>query len=156
MKRTREWAAIPATIAALLNEDDLAVTTYRVVHDIVGDDKVEGLRLQSTLDASLETLPIGGVFIAIGHRPNTDLVKDVLDLDEHGYLKTEAGSTRTSLPGVFAGGDVQDSVYRQAITAAGTGAMAALDAERWLAEQEEADTTDVSDETSGLGRRQVA
>ncbi|MEM7352015.1 MAG: thioredoxin-disulfide reductase [Acidobacteriota bacterium] len=112
----------------------------RQVEDILGEDRVEGLRLVDTVTGETSTLPTGGVFIAIGHRPNTDLVRDALPLDPHGYLTTEPGSTHTALPGVFACGDVQDSIYRQAITAAGTGAMAALDAERWLAEQESADS----------------
>ncbi|MCH9649994.1 MAG: thioredoxin-disulfide reductase [Deltaproteobacteria bacterium] len=105
------------------------------VEDILGEERVDGLALEDTQTGSKQQLPVGGVFIAIGHQPNTNLVRDTLALDAAGYLLTEPGSTRTSLPGVFACGDVQDSIYRQAITAAGTGAMAALDAERWLAEQ---------------------
>ncbi len=109
----------------------------RQVRDILGEDKVEALQLEDTRTGVTATLETGGVFIAIGHRPNTDLVRETLDLDAHGYLVTEPGSTHTGKPGIFACGDVQDPIYRQAVTAAGSGAMAALDAERWLAEQPE-------------------
>ena len=77
-------------------------------------------------------LPVTGLFVAIGHRPNTDLFKGVLDMEDNGYLITQAGSTATNVEGVFASGDVQDHIYRQAITAAGSGCMAAIDVERWL------------------------
>ena len=112
----------------------IEVLWNRRVDDILGDDKVDSLSLVDTVTGEASTLDVGGVFIAIGHRPNTDLVKGQLELDATGYLVTEPGSTRTSKEGVFACGDVQDPIYRQAITAAGTGSMAALDAERWLAE----------------------
>jgi thioredoxin reductase (NADPH) len=104
------------------------------VTDIVGDHKVEGVEVTSTVDGSTTTLPVTGVFVAIGHRPNTDLFTGVLDMRDDGYLVTQPGSTYTNIPGVFACGDVQDHTYRQAITAAGSGCMAAIDAERWLEE----------------------
>ena len=102
------------------------------VTEILGDTKVEGVEVTSTVDGTVSTLPVTGVFVAIGHQPNTDLFKGVLDMEDNGYLITRPGSTYTNIDGVFACGDVQDHTYRQAITAAGSGCMAAIDAERWL------------------------
>jgi thioredoxin reductase (NADPH) len=103
-----------------------------VVTDILGEDKVTGLALKNTVTGEESVLGVGGIFVAIGHVPNTDIFKGWLDMEDTGYLKTAVGSTATNIPGVFAAGDVADHVYRQAITAAGTGCMAAIDAERWL------------------------
>jgi thioredoxin reductase (NADPH) len=102
------------------------------VTEIHGDAKVEGIEVTNTVDGTVSTLPVTGVFVAIGHQPNTDLFKGVLDMEDSGYLVTKPGSTYTNVDGVFACGDVQDHTYRQAITAAGSGCMAAIDAERWL------------------------
>ena len=108
-----------------------------IVTEIHGDDLVSGATLEDTVTGETSEIPIDGVFIAIGHKPTTDLFVDKLDLDENGYLIIADGvGTRTSVEGVFAAGDVVDHVYRQAVTAAGTGCMAAIDAERWLAHQE--------------------
>ncbi len=121
----------------------------RAVEDIVteeittplGDkvEKIKTLKLKDTTNGASHDMPIQGLFVAIGHEPNTQLFKGQLPMDETGYLKVEGGSSRTPIPGVFAAGDVQDHVYRQAITSAGSGCMAAMDAERWLAEQGLAD-----------------
>ena len=105
------------------------------VTEINGTDKVESIEVTDTVSGAVSTLDVTGVFIAIGHRPNTDLFTGVLDMDETGYLETVPGSSRTNIEGVFACGDVQDHTYRQAITAAGSGCMAAIDAERWLESQ---------------------
>ncbi len=103
-----------------------------VVEDLVGADRLEGVELRNLRTGEPSTLPVTGLFVAIGHRPNTDLFAGVLDMDENGYLITAPGSTATNIDGVFAAGDVQDHTYRQAVTAAGSGCMAAIDAERWL------------------------
>ena len=104
-----------------------------VVEEVLGDGKsVTGVKLKSTKTGALSEKAVQGLFIAIGHTPNTKLFKNILDMNEIGYLKTKPGTTYTNIPGVFAAGDVQDSIYRQAITAAGTGCMASLDAERWM------------------------
>jgi thioredoxin reductase (NADPH) len=103
-----------------------------VVEDLVGTDRLEGVEVRNVRTGESSTLPVTGLFVAIGHRPNTDLFAGVLDMDENGYLITAPGSTGTNIDGVFAAGDVQDHTYRQAVTAAGSGCMAAIDAERWL------------------------
>jgi len=103
-----------------------------VVDDLAGTEKLEGAVLRDTVTGDTSRLAVTGLFVAIGHRPNTDLFVDVLDMDDNGYLLTAPGSSATNIDGVFACGDVQDHTYRQAITAAGSGCMAAIDAERWL------------------------
>lgn len=103
------------------------------IDEVLGDGKsMTGVRLKSTVTGKTSEMKLDGLFIAIGHQPNTKLFKGILDMNEVGYLVTKPGSTYTNIPGVFASGDVQDAIYRQAITAAGTGCMAALDAERWM------------------------
>jgi len=107
------------------------------INEVLGDQVVEGLRMRNNQTGALEEISITGLFIAIGHQPNTEIFKGQLDMDDAGYLITKGKSTATNLPGVFASGDVQDKEYRQAVTAAGTGCMAALDAERYLQEIED-------------------
>ncbi|EJO70758.1 MULTISPECIES: thioredoxin-disulfide reductase [Leptospira] len=108
------------------------------VKEAKGDGKnLTSLTLENTVNGQRKELPVGGLFYAIGHKPNTDIFQGILDLDESGYIKTIPGSTKTNIEGVFAAGDVQDKIYRQAVSAAGSGCMAALDAERWLESIEE-------------------
>ena len=107
------------------------------VTEVLGDKKggVTGVKTRDMQTGAEKKLPMNGLFVAIGHQPNTDLFKGQLEMDDVGYIKVQAGTTRTSIPGVFASGDAADPIYRQAVTAAGTGCMAAIDAERWLASQ---------------------
>ncbi|EKR73856.1 thioredoxin-disulfide reductase [Leptospira noguchii] len=108
------------------------------VKEAKGDGKnLTSLTLEDTINGQKKELSVGGLFYAIGHKPNTDIFQGILDLDESGYIKTVPGSTKTNVEGVFAAGDVQDKIYRQAVSAAGSGCMAALDAERWLESREE-------------------
>src|SRR5438874_7890449 len=131
--RRDEFRASKIMIDRAEQNEKLDFVLNAVVDEIIGDLKVEALRLRSTVTDEVWEVPADGLFVAIGHDPNTSLFADVLDHDENGYLITKPGSTETNIPGVFAVGDVQDHVYRQAITAAGTGCMGALDAERFLA-----------------------
>jgi len=118
-----------------LNNPKIEFMWNTVVEDLVGDTKLEGAVVRNVLTDEVTTLPVTGLFVAIGHRPNTDLFKGVLDMEDNGYLVTQPGSSYTNIPGVFACGDVQDHTYRQAVTAAGSGCMAAIDCERWLESQ---------------------
>jgi len=118
----------------LSNFDNIKVLFNHEVEEVIGENVVDGLRIKNNLTNDISELKITGLFIAIGHSPNTDIFKGLVDMDESGYILTDKTSTKTNIPGVFAAGDVQDKDYRQAITAAGTGCMAALDAERYLQE----------------------
>ncbi len=125
----------------LLKHPKIAVVWNKAVEEILGTEApmgVTGVRVKDTVTGEASVIPCDGFFVAIGHAPASDLVKDQLELHHGGYVKVEPGSTRTSIPGVFAAGDLTDHVYRQAVTSAGMGCMAALDADRWLAEQDAA------------------
>ena len=131
--RRDEFRASKIMVDRAEQNEKLDFVLSAVVDEIVGEAKVEALRLRSTTTGETWEVPADGLFVAIGHDPNTSLFVDQLDHDENGYLVTKPGSTETNIPGVFAVGDVQDHTYRQAITAAGSGCMGALDAERFLA-----------------------
>jgi thioredoxin reductase (NADPH) len=117
-----------------LEHDKIRFEWNKIVTEVHGDEVIAGVRLRDTITGEEQDLEVGGMFVAIGHRPNTDFLKGVVDLKPNGYVDTPIPwRTQTSVPGIFAAGDVMDDYYRQAVTAAGTGCMAALDAERWLA-----------------------
>jgi thioredoxin reductase (NADPH) len=116
-----------------LNHEKIQFHWNSAVVEVLGENEVTGVTLEDTRSGDRRDLPVGGLFVAIGHAPNTDIFHGLLDMDENGYIKTQPDTTYTNVPGIFVCGDAQDHVYRQAITAAGTGCMAAIDAERWLA-----------------------
>lgn len=136
--RRDEFRASKIMQERVLANEKIEVLYNTVLEEIVGDlepfKKTTGVRLKNVVSNEKYLLPLDGVFIAIGHKPNSEMFKGILDMDDVGYLKVQPGSTATNIPGVFASGDVADSIYRQAVTAAGTGCMAAIDAERWISE----------------------
>jgi len=134
--RRDEFRASKIMINRVLEHDKIEVLWNTVVEDVLGESQVEGLTLRNVETDAVTDFKTGGLFLAIGHKPNTDLFREQLELDDVGYIVYPGSGTMTSVEGVFAAGDVADHTYRQAITAAGSGCMAAIDAERWLAEQE--------------------
>jgi thioredoxin reductase (NADPH) len=134
--RRDEFRASPIMVDRARNHEKIEFKTPFAVEEVLGEQSISGLRLRNVETGETEEVEAGALFVAIGHDPNTALFVDQLDHDENGYLVTKPGSTETNIPGVFAVGDVQDHIYRQAVTAAGSGCMGALDAERYLAEAE--------------------
>ena len=132
--RKDHFRASKAMQNRLSNYDNIKVLFNHEVMEVMGENVVDGLKIKSNLTNGVSKIKITGLFLAIGHSPNTDIFKGIVDMDDSGYILTDKTSTKTNIPGVFAAGDVQDKDYRQAITAAGTGCMAALDAERYLQE----------------------
>ena len=119
-----------------MNNPKIEILWNTETDEILGEDEVTGVRILDNITGEKREIKISGFFVAIGHQPNTEVFKKFIHMDDAGYIKTIPGSTRTNVEGVFACGDAQDNIYRQAVTAAGTGCMAALDAERYLAETE--------------------
>ncbi len=115
-----------------MKNEKIAFQWNSALEEVLGDDVVTGIRVRNVQTDRTEEIPLSGVFVAIGHTPNTSLFKGQIDMDEQGYIRAQPYRSTTNIPGVFVSGDVQDSHYRQAITAAGSGCMAAIDAERYL------------------------
>ena len=132
--RKDHFRASKAMQNRLANFDNIEVLFNHEIEEVIGDSVVEGIKIKNNLNSEVSILKITGLFITIGHTPNTDIFKGLVEMDDGGYIITDKASTKTNIHGVFAAGDVQDKDYRQAITAAGTGCMAALDAERYLQE----------------------
>jgi thioredoxin reductase (NADPH) len=140
--RRDEFRASKIMLTRAQDNDKIRFLTNTVVTEVLGDSSVTGLRLCNAITGEESTLDVTGVFVAIGHDPRSELLKDQLDVDLDGYVLVRGRTTHTSVDGVFAAGDLVDRTYRQAVTAAGTGCSAAIDAERWLAETAHADTAD--------------
>ena len=132
--RKDHFRASKAMQNRLANFDNIEVLFNHEIEEVIGESVVEGIKIKNNLNSEESVLKITGLFIAIGHTPNTDIFKGLVEMDDSGYIITDKTSTKTNIHGVFAAGDVQDKDYRQAVTAAGTGCMAALDAERYLQE----------------------
>ncbi len=132
--RRDEMRASKVMIDRVIKSPNIKIYWNSITDEILGDKKVEGVRIKNTQDDSLLEIPVNAFFVAIGHQPNSAIFNGLINMDEAGYIKTIPGTSKTNVEGVFASGDVQDKIYRQAVTAAGSGCMAALDAERYLSE----------------------
>jgi thioredoxin reductase (NADPH) len=132
--RRDEFRASKIMAARVKNTENIEILFKTETEEVLGDGQVvTGVRVKNSESGEIKEIPATGFFVAIGHKPNTDIFKDFLDLDKTGYIINVPGTSKTNIEGVFVSGDAADHVYRQAVTAAGTGCMAALDAERWLA-----------------------
>jgi len=130
--RRHEMRASKVMQDRVLNTKNIKMYWNTDTAEVLGDKNVSGVKIINNKTGEIQTIPVNGFFVAIGHQPNSGIFKGWLDMDEAGYIKTVPGTSKTNIEGVFASGDVQDKIYRQAVTAAGSGCMAALDAERWL------------------------
>ncbi|NDK90143.1 thioredoxin-disulfide reductase [Gordonia desulfuricans] len=144
--RRDEFRASRIMLDRARNNDKIRFVTNSAIKSVIGDGSVTGLELIDTRSGDTETIDVTGMFVAIGHDPRSELVRGQVDLDDEGYVRVQGRTTYTSLPGVFAAGDLVDHTYRQAITAAGSGCSAAIDAERWLAEQGDVEATPIDGE----------
>ncbi len=133
--RKGEMRASKVMADRVLATANIKVYWHSQTDEVLGDKKVEGVRIKNSETNLTQEIPVSAFFVAIGHKPNSDIFKGFIDMDDAGYIKTIPGTSKTNIEGVFASGDVQDKIYRQAVTAAGSGCMAALDAERWLGEK---------------------
>lgn len=130
--RRHEMRASKVMQERVLNTKNIKIYWNTDTAEVLGDKNVSGVKIVDNKNGETQTIPVSGFFVAIGHQPNSEIFKGWIDMDEAGYIKTIPGTSKTNIEGVFASGDVQDKIYRQAVTAAGSGCMAALDAERWL------------------------
>lgn len=153
--RRDEFRASRIMLERARDNDKITILTNKAVVAVEGDQTVTGLRLRDTVTGEESTLPVTGVFVAIGHDPRSELVRDVLDTDPDGYVLVKGHTTATSIEGVFAAGDLVDRTYRQAVTAAGSGCSAAIDAERWLADHVESSSAAQSDATEFPGSTEM-
>ena len=133
--RKAEMRASKVMANRVINTPNIKIYWNSETDEVIGDKKVEAVRIKNNQTGEKQEIPVSAFFVAIGHEPNSGIFKGLLDMDEAGYIKTIPGTSKTNVEGVFASGDVQDKIYRQAVTAAGTGCMAALDAERYLSEK---------------------
>lgn len=153
--RRDEFRASRIMLERARANDKITIVTNKAVLGVDGDQTVTGLRIRDTITGEESTLPVTGVFVAIGHDPRSELVRDVLDTDPEGYVQVRGRTTATSIEGVFAAGDLVDRTYRQAVTAAGSGCSAAIDAERWLADHVETSSPAQSDATEFPGSTEM-
>ncbi len=151
LHRRDEFRASKIMLERARGNEKIKWRTNAVVSEVLGDGKVSGLKVRDTVSGTEDELPVSGMFVAIGHDPRSALVRDQVAVDEEGYVQVQQPTTQTTLPGVFAAGDLVDKTYRQAVTAAGSGCSAAIDAERWLAEQEASSEADIAAEAVGGG-----